>query len=393
MRDLRQHINETHGLYCYFAEDAPREWALWREADDTQLTPWIDLGPEGMIWVIWHEGDELVVVLEQRDDAAEPPVLRQALMHLPTGRRTEFAFAGDRSWETQLGVEPINMGNKALLMLTYPVDHEQSSEVRGAALYDKHLRELIGPCIAWVHPCGRQHEFVEVALRQADESVRYGVFDYVQARYLVPPEFAEVFEHDGRWIGNTPDARSVVHAANGEILATHDHTLHRGRADDVLYVQRAGLWGRADALGAITDAPQAPSLEALEAEAERFETLTLVAVPEHAYCLDEETLDALVDATGDEGMCIKYEGVEVEGWSGDGMLDVGWAELPEQVRAVLLDDRYGELRLLVLTQPWRALPPGSVLALAAKTQARAVAEDSDEAVFLQTVFAQSIEMD
>ena len=75
------------------------------------------------------------------------------------------------------------------------------------------------------------------------------------------------------------------------------------------------------------------------------------------------------------------------------MLDVGWAELPEQVRAVLLDDRYGELRLLVLTQSWRALPPGSVLALAAKTQAHAVAEDSDEAVFLQTVFAQSIEMD
>jgi len=393
MRDSRQNENEERGLYCYVAEDAPREWSLWREADDTQLTPWMDLGPEGMIWVIWAEGDELVVVLEQRDDAAEPPVLRQALMHLPSGKRTDFLFAGDRSWHTQVGVRRLERCYTALLMLTYPVDYEHSSEVRGAALYDKHLRELIGPCIACIYPCGPQDEFVKVALRQADDSVRYGVFDYEQARYVVPPEFAEVIEHDGRWIGNTSDARSVVYAAGGEVLATHTHTLHLGSILDALYVQRAGRWGRAGALGAIVAAPDAPSLEALEAEGERFETLTLDATPAAPWCLDEQTLDALVDATGDAGMCIKYEGVEVDELSGDGMLDVGWAQLPDQGRAVLLDDRYGELRLLVLTQPWCALPPGSVLALTTKTQARVVAEDSDAALFLQTVFAQSIEMD
>ncbi len=395
MRDIRQQENEDRGLWCYYDEDNPREWSLWRESDDTQLTPWMDLGPDGMIWAVWDQGDELVVVLEQRDDAATPPVLRQALMHLPSGKRTDFVFAGDRPGESEIGVERVHMGNDALLLLAFPAEYAVGSGVLGAALYDQSLRELIGPCIAWINPCGARHELVAVALRQPDvQTVRYGVFDYVNARYVVPAEYAEVFEHRGRWMCNTPDGRSQVRAASGEIVHEHGHTLHRSAdTDGSLYAERDGRWGRADEEGRIVVEPYAPSWEALAAEIKRFERLDLTKAATPALCLDDDTLRALIDATGDEGFCVKYEGVEIDGYGGDGMLDVAWAELPGEVRAVLLEDRYGELRLLVLAASWHALPAGSVLKLTGKARAGTVAEGGDEDAFLQTVFAQSIEMD
>ena len=75
------------------------------------------------------------------------------------------------------------------------------------------------------------------------------------------------------------------------------------------------------------------------------------------------------------------------------MLDAGLAELPGAVPAVLLEDRWSTLKLLVLKAPWRKQPAGTVLALQGRSRARTVARGGAEDIFLQVVFAQTIEMD
>ena len=97
--NVHQGINEEHGLYCYGKDGNDRLWSLWRENDDTQLTPWLDLGPGGFIWVLhsWdHEhkdGSERqhMLILEQEDDP-NAQTKRWALMHTPSGRQTQFIF-------------------------------------------------------------------------------------------------------------------------------------------------------------------------------------------------------------------------------------------------------------------------------------------------------------
>ncbi len=393
LSDLREGINESHGLCCYGHEDDPRIWSLWRESDDTQLTPWIDLGPQGLIWVLWNDGDEYMLVLEQRDDAATPPVLRQALMHLPSGRQTDFVFAGDRDFETQRGVECVDgLGNQTLLVLTFPHDFEARTDVYGAALYDKQLRELVGPCIAWAAPCYVHPNQIRLALRRADDSVDHGVLDHVEARFIIPAEYQDVTQHGERWCCLRRDGQTDWCDAQGRLLARYDYALHGGYRDDRLYAERKGLWGWADTEGRLLVEPYAPDSAVLDAEVRTFTRLSLEAAAAPALCLADDSLAALIEAVGDEGLSLKYEGVpRAEG--GDGMLDAGLAELPGAVPAVLLEDRWSTLKLLVLKAPWRKQPAGTVLALQGRSRARTVARGGAEDIFLQVVFAQTIEMD
>lgn len=393
MQDYRQCCNEVLGLYCYNCEDSPREWSLWRDADEAaeelQLTPWMDLGPQGGIWVIWDKGEEYMLVLERRDDDASPPVLQQALMHLPSGRQTEFIFAGDPDWQTSYGIQCVHsMGQP--LMLTYPCGHQTRSDVRGAALYDGHFRELVGPCIAVIHPCREYPGHVYLAIRPEDGVIASGVFDCESGRFVVPAEYREVFAHEGRWVCNRA-AACDVRDVQGQLLVTHLHTLHRtGDDDGFLHAERDGLWGRADAMGRIVVEPYAAERELLNAEPIRYARLSLKAGATKPLCLEAPVLASLVDATGELGMCIKYEGVQRDS-GGDGMLDACHARLPGDVSAILLEDRWGNQTFLVLVDIWRDLPAGTVLTLKG-SRVSTLPQGSAEDEFLQTVLAQSIDI-
>src|SRR5574343_432647 len=204
MYELHQYKNEELGLYCYYSKENPREWSLWREADDHQLTPWLDLGPDGMIWVVWNHGDEYILVLEQRDDAASPPVLRQAMMHLPSGRMTDFIFAGDRSSSTHIGIQCVNgLDDNEVLLEAYPQDffeRDGDREPVGAALYDRNCRQLIGHCLAYVAADYKSVHCVTVSVIGADSREACGVFNYRDERFIVPAEYDRLWLHRGRWL-------------------------------------------------------------------------------------------------------------------------------------------------------------------------------------------------
>lgn len=391
MYELRQQQNEMLGLYCYCSEDNPREWSLWREADDCQLTPWFDLGPEGMIWVIWDDGDEYILVLEERDDAASPPVLRQALMHLPSGRKTDFIFAGDRSFETQVGVECVNgLGNEAVLLLTLPHDVLERDDCLGAALYDRNFRELIDPCVRYVSADYTSAHCVTVAITRPDLRVGWGVFNYREAVFVVPADYDEVKDHHGRWLCNKGESCDVFDK-QGVKFAHYPYTLHQCADEDRLQVKRDGLWGWADNEGRIVVEPFASDSEVLDAEPKRFSRLSLSAFAASPFCLEPATLTALVEATGELGICIKYEGVERSD-GGDGMLDIMPAELPGGAVGLFLEDRWGEGCYVVLIESWRKLAAGTVLAMQGKARVQTVSEDGPEAGFLLDVLAQSVEL-
>jgi hypothetical protein len=391
MYESRQDQNEMLGLYCYCSEDNPRESSLWREADDGQLTPWLDVGPDGMIWAVWNDGDEYMLVLEERDDAASPPVLRQALMHLPSGRRTDFIFAGDHSYETQVGVECVSgLGNEEVLLLTLPHDVLERDDCLGAALYDRNLRELIAPSIRYISRDYGATHCVTVAITRPDLSVGWGIFNYREAVFVVPADYDEVKEHQGRWLCNQGDSCDVFDK-QGVKLARYPYTLYLCADENRLQVKRDGLWGWADNEGRITVEPFANDSAILDAEPKRFSRLSLSAAATSPFCLEPATLAALVEATGELGICIKYEGV-ARSDGGDGMLDIMPAELPGGATGLFLEDRWGEARYVVLIDAWRKLVAGTVLAVQGRMRALTVSEDGPEAGFLLDVFAQSVEL-
>jgi hypothetical protein len=147
---------------------------------------------------------------------------------------------------------------------------------------------------------------------------------------------------------------------------------------DQLYAVRDGLWGRADNNGSV--APYTDNMEELP----RFSHLSLETTAESPFCLDTYAFAMLYEAVDDKGTSIKYEGVPLEN-HGDGYLDIRPAELPGGEPSFLLEDRWSDGRFLVLRQPWRKLPTGSVLALRGGTCVQTVEENSDESLFLNVV--------
>ena len=133
-------------------------------------------------------------------------------------------------------------------------------------------------------------------------------------------------------------------------------------------------------------------MEALNDEVLKFSRLTLVESECPPILVAEDELQKLIMQATEYSFCLKYEGIDLEGY-GDGYVDVSVAELPNAGHALVLDDRYGDLRLLVLTAPWRKLPRGSVLRLHGKSRLKAVICNSTEDLFLQGILAQSIGWD
>ena len=262
VRDGRQEQNAQYGLHCYNLGSDPGRWALWSDETGIPVTPWCELGMDGMIWVEWARGDDMILGLEYRDDSDGTADHRLGLMHLPSGRQTGLIFAA----------RPIvNVtGHNDRLLLVYP--HEDSpaaAEASGAAVYDHELCQVL-PAIAhavrildhgriwfWVH-----HE----------RGPRWAVYDYRNLCYIVPPHYIELFGHNGGWIGITEEGCSDVHDSEGALLARYNYRLHCNvEMGNELYVERDGLWGKADRTGAIVMQPYASSLvELLGAELTRF---------------------------------------------------------------------------------------------------------------------------
>lgn len=261
VRDGRQEQNAQYGLHCYNLGSDPRRWALWSDETGIPLTPWCELGADGMIWVEWARDNDMILGLEYRDDSDDSAAHRLGLMHLPSGRETGLIFSG----------RPIVnvIGNDDRLLLVYP--HEDSpaaAEASGAAVYDHELCQVL-PAIAnsvrilddgrmwfWVH-----HE----------RGPRWAVYDYRNLRYILPPQYSELFGHNGGWIGITDDGYSHVHDGDGVLQARYDYRLHCSvETGNELYIERDGLWGKADHTGATIVKPYAASLvELLNTEVPR----------------------------------------------------------------------------------------------------------------------------
>ena len=386
LRDTRQSYNEDLGLFCYGRESNPRVWSLWREAGDVQLTEWRDLGPEGFIWVAEDKGDELFLILEHRDDAENPPVLRQGLLHLPSGKETGLIFHGE-DYGKSCGVERIFHNGPEVLFTAFLLDETNAV---GMALYDRHLRQVVPPVAFRIHPNYEHPGLVELQIIAENETIVRGIYDYKRLHYVVPAEYNEIYFHEGCWIANAASGHSHIRLSDGTLVASYDYTLHSSYKKLELYVNRHGLWGMADAKGQIVIEPYAASSEDLDAEAIKFTRLTLRKSAQAPICVEESDLQKLITQTDEVGCCVKYEGIELEDYS-DGYVDVSVAELPAQGRALLLEDRDGDLRLLILTTPWRKLPVGSVLRLHGKSSVSAVLSNSTEDIFLQSIFAQSVD--
>ncbi len=390
IRDSRQSANEDQGLFCYCREINPCEWSLWRDDPDQQLTEWRDLGPDGFIWVLWTDGNELIVVLEYRDDTANPPELRQGLLHLPSGQETGLIFTGE-IFGNYWGTEEFIRGKDDVLFAVYPHEDVEAGAGRvGMGLYDRHLREVLPPIAYLVRPTYEFPGLVEVWLLLDDNSIVRAIYDYRTMRYLVPAEYEDIFFHKGRWFGNTAAGQCHIRLADGTPFTHYDYTLHQLDNKDIdLYVERQGLWGKADSEGRIVVEPYAASMEALNDEVLKFSRLTLAKSEYPPIVVAEKDLQKLIVEAAEHGFCFKYEGIDLDGY-GDGYVDVSVAELPKAGGALVVDDRYGDLRLLVLTVPWRKLPRGSVLRLHGKSRLRAAMRNSTEDLFLQGVLAQSV---
>lgn len=389
MNDYRQEENKYYGFCCYFNEDNPREWSLWRESDDVRLTPWISLGLDGMIWVFWNNADEYILVLEHRDDETAPLVSKQALMHLPSGKMTDFVFAGDN--DDSMGIELLNLGNNEVLIITFEHDCKINPNCLGASLYDKNFKELIKSSIWHIRPCGKNNEYVDIAIKYPDMSIGWGVFDYRKAFFVVPAQYDEVFEHFDKWICNYGEC-SDLRDKDGKIIATYPYNLYDSDSKEGrLFVKKEELWGWADSSGCITVEPYANDTDVLLSEIKKFSKLRLTETAKTPFCLDTITVKHLVESIREFGISIKYEGVRHRG-GGDGMLDIGYALMPEDVRALLIEERWGNFRFLIPLNPWRKLPAGVVLILQGTSSVQTVEKSDKEEHFLLDVFAQSIDL-
>ncbi|WP_448091820.1 hypothetical protein [Pseudomonas lini] len=396
IRKLRQQCNERHGVYCYGNHNNPNLWSLWcddRSAEsgikETELIPWRDLGPGGMIWVEWagHEyeqwahRDEMMVVIEYRDDTVTPPVARSGLMHLPSGRETGLIFEGN-SISFEVGDD--------VLFFAWPLEGSIAGTT-GYALYDRNLRELFAPAIASVITPPRNGR-IELIVRFADGSTKPCLYDYMSQRYIIPAQYDSIEKHKGLWFCSSDSDRCDVRDANGMLIASYDHQIFKGF--NRLYAKKNELWGWADESGQLIGQPFAASAEILEAQPVEIIHLNVDTTSVHAFRLNSHDLERLTSNVGEAGCTIKYEGIPTG--FGDGYIDGQRVILPKQGLALLLSDRYGHednpaLRLIILIKEWHDLPAGTVMAWNGKTQAKLIEQESSGATFLQALLAQSID--
>jgi hypothetical protein len=343
-----------------------------------------------MIWVEWagHEyeewahRDEMIVIIEYRDDTVIPPVARSGLMHLPSGRETGLIFESN-SISTSVGDD--------VLFFACPLEGSVAS-ITGHALYDRNLREVFAPAITCVVTPPRNGR-IDLFVGAVDRSAKRCLYDYMNQRYIVPAQYDDVVSHKNVWFCNSDSDRCDVRDTdvNGAVIASYDHQIFVGV--DRLYAKKNELWGWADDSGQLIGQTFATSPEVLEAQPVQITHLRVNTTSVYAFRLNSHDLERLTSQVGEAGCTIKYEGIPAG--FGDGYIDGQRITLPKQGLALLLSDRYGHennhtLHLIILIKEWHDLPAGTVMTWNGKRKAKLIERESSEATLLQALLAQSI---
>lgn len=367
--NTRQSINEQYGLTCWGRDGDDRLWSIWRDDGDVQLTPWQDLGPHGLIWVVWadeHDPEKLVLALERRDDDAQPPMAEIYLLRLPDGERAPQRLSADYSVQ----VEAFPYADGQVLLKWLP--HEEDADMRtGFGLMDLEFRERVPPIahapkVVWEHP-----HLVRYLVRDDAGKVAWAVSDVHTGQQVIPPVYEDLTLDVDRWIGNRREGGCDVLSLDGRRLMHHDHWLHPGNGDGRWFFEKDGLWGYASPDGHPLAEPRHESQQALWDEPVALGTLLLPAEGNRCTVLPASLLKRLRAEAAKGGTTYKFEGLAnvCPPLPGDGYVDLCRALMPDGHKALLLTLRYESERWLVLTHPWQGLRTGSLLRLGAPTVA------------------------
>ncbi len=367
LRDLscaaRHAVNARYGLTCYGREGHERQWALWRDHDDQQLIDWQDLGPYGIIWVIWADAENAankVIGLEYRDDDVDPSQTWIRLMRLPDHRHSERLCSAVHA----LSVERVHMpGDMPALLRWFPHDAEVAKGA-GFGLLDLDFQERMPPVALKPPGTVEAHPtLVTYQHRIGETEGSWGVFDVQQRRPVIPPIYRELHCDSERWAANRRDGGCDVFSIDGVLLCRHDHSLHRCWGKDAWYAQKDGRWGHASSDGSMTGAFTHDSLDALQSSPAVLEGLQPPPRGSECAVLPASWIQALRDDVANGLGCYKYEGLADV--SPDGS-DGGYADLSRTVTVngdpvLLLALRYSSERWLVLEHDWEDLVARSLL--------------------------------
>ena len=371
VREGRHGVNARHGLTCWGREGHDREWGLWRDEGDVNLVAWTDLGPHGMIWVVWvddHDPNQMILALETRDDDADPALAEVRLMRLPGGAVAARLCAADYD----LAVDRVYLPDATQVILRWCPHGRRAGEDAGFGLLDLDLVQRMPPIArhAPSHVPGHP-ALVRYQHHRASATGGWGIFDIHAGREVIAPIYDDLDWDDGRWVANRPDGSCDILAPDGTMLRHYAHTLHRGLTRGEWYARRGGLWGRAARDGTMIGEPRHDSLEALQRE-----PVTLGPVrppPAGAVCavLPARLLRALRADLGREAGCYKYEGLAdlCPDGDGEGYADLSRVLMPDGQAALRLALRDASACWLVLDQAWRGWPAGSLMRFDARPDA------------------------
>lgn len=403
MREFWNDVNLEHDFFCYGKEGQENLWSIWRESTDEQITPWLDLGPEGGILFV----DELAdgaILFKISAKAAEDGEERVGLFRWPEGTCTGATFQ-----------DVARLEGAGLFALQ---DSKEFSHISFADWLGGY--GLVNEKLEWVLPCtlpgnwSNRPELVSTGLLVIYDSLdpepnawklewRRGLFSLDTFTQLQPCQYTYHFVLNDRVFAVLEPAgmQSVtdVFDLDGNKIASFNYRLQAFSSEQLL-VEQSGLWGWADATGVITVAPYAKDQCALQAEAVEPTDLTHLALArgcETSALLEDDALNFFISQLQDGYFGVKYE-PDGDYLPSDGYCDIQIAVLSQEGLCFWIEDRFASdtFQLVVLTEEWRKLARGTLLRIEANKRLVAVEDDGEEMRYVEGILAQtmlSIEFD
>ena len=353
--DRLQSDNEAHGFYCYGKTADPDLFALWREADDQQLTPWLPLGDMGMIGVIHQQDDEVLLKLMSASEDGRYPC-RLGLMHLPSGRETGLIFDPEVS-EALIKIDWV--AHPPWFVLTG--FDEMAGQGVISSIYDHRMNCLLSQPLLMVIRCFEPQYALLLAINAGGAS-RYGLLFMQDQRLGLPFDYVDIFAFEQVWIGITPEGSSHIWDQYGQSHYVLPCVLTIG--DSTLLAQKEGYWQQVDLHGNTIGTMRASSVQALLAQGADFSGLNL---PAANAMLTDEMVTRLSRMSIDGGTSHKYEGLPEPFY--DDYLDIGAACLSPHQDAILIALRHAGVRWLLLPEDGAAGQRGAIWRLHADTEA------------------------
>jgi hypothetical protein len=267
----------------------------------------------------------------------------------------------------------------------------------GFGLLDPDFRERMPPVIRWneAWPVTRAvlPHLVRYPHVAAGDTGGWGVYDIEAGRDVIPPVHVDLDwdSRGSRWVANRTDGTSALLAVDGTVLHHHAHVLFLS-SDGRLCACKDGLWGLADATGALDAPPGHRSLKALLDPPPALGPLVPPAPGDAGAVLPDGILHGLQAHQDMGGAVYPFEGLAAISLDGhdSGEIDCEGVTMPDGQRALRLTLRHARTRWLVLEQDWQGHPPGSLWRLGARpgkrgTTLRACPPGGPDEVFLAAV--------